>query len=84
MAASELHVLVNNAGATWGAPIDEFPDEAFGKVMLLNLQRVFTLTQKLMPMLEKAAVRTQGSETAFDDPSRVINIGSVDGLRVPA
>jgi NAD(P)-dependent dehydrogenase (short-subunit alcohol dehydrogenase family) len=84
MAASELHVLVNNAGATWGAPIDEFPDEAFGKVMLLNLQRVFTLTQKLMPMLEKAAVRTQDSETAFDDPSRVINIGSVDGLRVPA
>lgn len=52
--------------------------------MLLNLQRVFTLTQKLLPMLEKAAVRTEGSETSFDDPSRVINIGSVDGLKVPA
>lgn len=74
---------MNNAGANWSAPIDQFPDEAFSKVMLLNLQRVFTLTQKLLPMLEKAAVRTQGSETAFDDPSRVINIGSVDGLRVP-
>lgn len=52
--------------------------------MLLNLQRVFTLTQKLLPMLENAAVRTEGSETSFDDPSRVINIGSVDGLKVPA
>lgn len=52
--------------------------------MLLNVQRVFTLTQRLLPLLEKAAVRTQGSETAFDDPARVINIGSVDGLKVPA
>lgn len=65
-------------------PIAEFPDEAFAKVLLLNLQRVFTLTQKLLPMLEMAAVRTSGSETAFDDPARVINIGSVDGLKTPA
>lgn len=80
----KLHVLVNNAGATWGAEIAEFPDQAFSKVLLLNLQRVFTLTQKLLPLLEAAAVRTTGSDTAFDDPARVINIGSVDGLKTPA
>ena len=66
------------------APIAEYPDEAFAKVVLLNLQRVFTLTQRLFPLLEAAVVKTAGSETAFDDPSRVINIGSVDGLKVPA
>merc|ERR1711941_134468 len=48
----KLHVLVNNAGATWGESIAEFPDQAFAKVMLLNVHRVFTLTQKLMPLLE--------------------------------
>jgi len=80
----KLHVLVNNAGATWGESIAEFPDQAFAKVMLLNVHRVFTLTQKLMPLLEAAVVRQQGSETAFEDPARVINIGSVDGIKVPA
>lgn len=44
--------------------------------MTLNLQRVFTITQLLTPLLEKAG--------ANGEPARVINIGSVDGLRVPA
>lgn len=41
----DLDVLVNNAGATWGAPLDEYPDAAFQKVMNLNVTRIFTLTQ---------------------------------------
>lgn len=41
----DLDVLINNAGATWGAPLDEYPDAAFQKVMNLNVTRIFTLTQ---------------------------------------
>ena len=73
---AEIHVLVNNAGSNWGAPFDEYPDSAWIRVLTLNLQRVFTLTQSLTPALEAAA--------ANGDPARIINIGSVDGLRVPA
>ncbi len=72
---SSLHVLVNNAGATWGAPLEEFPDSGFDKVMAINLKGVFHLTVKLLPLLRKAATA--------DDPARVINIGSIDGIRVP-
>ncbi|KAL2256543.1 hypothetical protein VTK26DRAFT_1504 [Humicola hyalothermophila] len=50
-----LHVLVNNSGATWGEPYDGFPDSAWTKLLTLNLQRVFTLTQALTPLLEAAA-----------------------------
>ena len=72
----ELHVLVNNSGSNWGAPYDQYPESAWTRVLTLNLHRVFTITQLLTPLLEKAA--------AENDPARVINIGSVDGLRVPA
>lgn len=72
---SKLHVLVNNSGSNWGAPYDEFPDSAWTRVLTLNLTRVFTITQLVTPLLE--AAQKQG------DPARVINIGSVDGLRVP-
>ncbi|KID98892.1 short chain dehydrogenase/reductase, partial [Metarhizium majus ARSEF 297] len=71
-----LHVLVNNAGATWGADIDSHPDAAWTKLLTLNLQRAFTLTQLCLPLLERA-----GSQ---DDPARVIHIGSIDGVRVPS
>ena len=70
-----LHVLVNNAGATWGAPLDEFPDSAWDKVLALNVKAPFVLTQALRPAMEKAS--------AGGDPARVINIGSIDGLNVP-
>ncbi|KAL1852702.1 hypothetical protein Plec18167_008977 [Paecilomyces lecythidis] len=73
---SKLHVLVNNSGSNWGAPYDEYPSSAWTRVLTLNLHRVFLITQLLTPLLEKAA--TQG------DPARIINIGSIDGLRVPA
>ena len=70
-----LNVLVNNAGATWGAPLDEFPAAAWDKVVDLNLKTPFFLTRAFLPMLEAAGTP--------DDPARVINIGSIDGLRVP-
>ncbi|KZZ89153.1 NAD(P)-binding domain protein [Moelleriella libera RCEF 2490] len=74
-APSGLHVLVNNAGATWGADVDSFPDAAWTKLLTLNLHRVFTLTQLCLPLLGAAASR--------EDPARVIHIGSIDGVRVP-
>jgi NAD(P)-dependent dehydrogenase (short-subunit alcohol dehydrogenase family) len=73
---SILHVLVNNAGANWGAPLAEFPDSAWDKVLALNLKAIFHLTRALLPRLEAAA--------SAGDPARVINIGSIDGLHVPA
>jgi len=71
-----LHVLVNNAGATWGAPLDEFPASAWDKVLDLNLKAPFFLTRAFLPLLEAAGTQ--------EDPARVINVGSIDGLRVPA
>jgi len=71
-----LQILVNNAGATWGAPLDEFDEAAWERVLSLNVKGVFHLTKFLRPLLEAA-----GSE---DDPARVINIGSIDGIHVPA
>jgi len=73
---NKLHVLVNNAGSNWGAPYDEYPSSAWTRVLTLNLHRVFMVTQLFTPLLEKAATS--------EDPSRIINIGSIDGLRVPA
>jgi len=70
-----LHILVNNAGATWGAPLDEYPLDAFDKLWAVNVKAMFQLTQLSLPLLRAAA--TPG------DPARVINIGSVDGLGVP-
>lgn len=70
-----LHILVNNAGATWGAPIDEHDDSTWDRVLNVNVKAVFHLTKFLRPMLEAAATD--------DDPARVINIGSIDGIHVP-
>jgi NAD(P)-dependent dehydrogenase (short-subunit alcohol dehydrogenase family) len=71
----KLHVLVNNAGANWGAPLEEFPDSGFDRCFDLNVKGVFHLTRALLPLLEKAATE--------DDPARVINIGSIDGIQAP-
>jgi NAD(P)-dependent dehydrogenase (short-subunit alcohol dehydrogenase family) len=70
-----LHVLVNNAGANWGAPLEEFPASGWDKVLDLNLKSPFFLTRAVLPLLEKAGTP--------DDPARVINIGSIDGIQVP-
>jgi NAD(P)-dependent dehydrogenase (short-subunit alcohol dehydrogenase family) len=69
-----LHILVNNAGASWGATFDDFPEAGWDKVMDLNVKSVFFLTQRLAKLLEAGA--------AEDDFARVINIGSIDGLHV--
>eukprot|EP01065_Artemidia_motanka_P051305 TRINITY_DN9018_c0_g1_i1.p1 TRINITY_DN9018_c0_g1~~TRINITY_DN9018_c0_g1_i1.p1 ORF type:complete len:336 (+),score=122.03 TRINITY_DN9018_c0_g1_i1:57-1010(+) len=70
---SKLHVLFNNAGTTWGAPLESYPDDAWQKVMDLNVRSVFNLTVKLMPLLQASATDL--------DPGRVIIISSVDGVR---
>ncbi|MGA4726947.1 glucose 1-dehydrogenase [Micromonospora taraxaci] len=70
-----LDVLVNNAGATWGAPLESYPEAAFDKLWAVNVKAVFRLTTALLPALRAAA--------NADDPARVINIGSIDGIRVP-
>ena len=70
-----VHVLVNNAGATWGAPLEEFPASAWDRALDLNLKAPFYLTRAFLPLLQAAGT--------VDDPARVINIGSIDGLRVP-
>jgi NAD(P)-dependent dehydrogenase (short-subunit alcohol dehydrogenase family) len=69
-----LDVLFNNAGASWGAGIDDFPELGWDKVMDLNVKSVFFLTQKLLPQLA-AAARPEAN-------ARVINIGSIDGQHV--
>ena len=70
-----LHILINNAAAAWGGSVDAFPEHGWDKVMDLNVKSPFFLTQKLLPLLERAG--------RADDPARVINIGSVDGLHNP-
>lgn len=70
-----LSILINNAGANWGAKLEDYPDAGFAKVMDTNLNAVFSLTRDLVPQLEKAA--------SADDPARIINIGSMDGIHVP-
>jgi len=70
-----VHVLVNNAGATWGAPLAEFPEAAWDKVLSLNLKAPFFTVRAFLELLDAAATA--------DDPARVINVGSIDGLRVP-
>ena len=71
-----LDVLVNNAGAAWGAPYEEFPESGFRKVLELNVTALFFLTRDLTPLLTAAATA--------DDPARVINIGSMDGIKIPS
>lgn len=66
-----LDILMNNSGVTWGAPLGEFPHKAWARVMNVNVAGLFDLTQKLLPMLIASG--------SADDPSRVVNVGSVMG-----
>ena len=70
-----LDVLVNNAGATWGAPMAEYDEAAFERVLALNVKAIFHMTKFLRAMLE--------ANGTAESPSRVINIGSIDGIHVP-
>jgi NAD(P)-dependent dehydrogenase (short-subunit alcohol dehydrogenase family) len=71
-----LDILVNNAGATWGIPLEEFDEAAWERVLSLNLKGVFHLTKGVLPLLQAAGTQ--------EEPARVINIGSIDGLHVPS
>jgi NAD(P)-dependent dehydrogenase (short-subunit alcohol dehydrogenase family) len=71
---SRLDILVNNAGAAWGAPFEEFPEAGWDKVMDVNVKGPFFLTQALYPLLKAAGTA--------DRPAKVVNVGSIDGLRL--
>jgi NAD(P)-dependent dehydrogenase (short-subunit alcohol dehydrogenase family) len=70
----KLDILVNNAGAAWGAGFDEFPEHGWDKVMDINVKSPFFLTQCMHGAL-KAAARAER-------PAKVINIASIDGIRL--
>lgn len=72
---SGLHILVNNAGAAWGETLAKYPEAGWDKVMNTNVKSIFFLTRELLPCLEKAATAA--------DPARVINMGSIDGIKAP-
>ena len=71
----QLDILVNNAGATWGASLDDYDEVAWERVLALNVKGVFHLTKFLVPLLEAAG--------SAEEPARVINVGSIDGIQVP-
>jgi NAD(P)-dependent dehydrogenase (short-subunit alcohol dehydrogenase family) len=70
-----LDVVVNNAGQAWGGPLEDFPEKGWDRVLSVNVKGPFFVIQQLLPLLEAGATA--------DDPARVINIGSIDGLRPP-
>ncbi|MGQ0434211.1 MAG: SDR family oxidoreductase [Microthrixaceae bacterium] len=70
-----LDILVNNAGATWGAPLAEHDSKSWARVLDVNVEGVFHTTKFLLPLLQAAGTA--------DEPARVINIGSIDGIQVP-
>jgi NAD(P)-dependent dehydrogenase (short-subunit alcohol dehydrogenase family) len=73
---ASLDILVNNAGAVWGAPLEEFPATGWHKILTTNVEGVFHLTVALLGELRAAATA--------EDPARVINIGSINGLQPPS
>ena len=70
-----LDVLVNNAGAVWGEPLHKFSEDGWDKVMDLNVKSIFFMVQKFLDLLKK--------NTTSDNPARIINIGSIDGINTP-
>ena len=72
---SQLDILINNAGVAWGAPLETFPEKGWDKVMDTNVKGPFFLVQKLLPLLRAAA--------SAEDPARVVNVGSIDGIKTP-
>lgn len=70
-----LDILVNNAGANWGAPLAEQDHASWDRVLSVNVEGVFHTTKFLLPLLRAAGTA--------EEPARIINIGSVDGIQVP-
>eukprot|EP00756_Hemistasia_phaeocysticola_P010563 Hpha_TRINITY_DN15029_c5_g21::TRINITY_DN15029_c5_g21_i1::g.125637::m.125637 len=74
--AGGLSILINNAGTNYSAPLGKTDSAMFDKVMQVNTRALFHLTQEAVPLLRKAATK--------EDPARVINVSSIQGLRAPA
>lgn len=70
-----VDILVNNAGQAWGASLEEFPEKGWDRVLSVNVKGPFFVIQQLLPLLEAAGTA--------EDPARIINVGSIDGLRPP-
>jgi NAD(P)-dependent dehydrogenase (short-subunit alcohol dehydrogenase family) len=70
-----LDILINNAGAAWAEPLEKYSEKGWDKLMAINLKATFLLTQALLPLLRAAGTA--------DDPARVVNIGSIDGILAP-
>ena len=68
---ARLHILVNNSGATWMAPFEDYPADRWDRLFELNLKAPFFLSRALNPLLSAAATE--------DDPARILNIGSIAG-----
>jgi NAD(P)-dependent dehydrogenase (short-subunit alcohol dehydrogenase family) len=73
---THLDIIINNAGKTWGSPLESFPDKAWASVMAVNVQGPFTIVRELLPLLEKSG------EKDIVNPARVMNIGSLAGKKV--
>ena len=71
---SSIDILVNNAGAAWGESFETFPEAGWDKVMNLNVKSIFFLTQAMHALLKAGA--------SAEQPAKVINIASIDGLRL--
>lgn len=71
---TKLHVLVNNSGVSWGEPVEKHSEKGWDKVMDLNVKAIFFLTKSLLPLLKAAGT--------FEDPARVINVGSIFGIGI--
>jgi len=72
---SKIDILINNAGSNWSAPIEDFPEKGWDKVMDINIKSIFFATQKFLPLLKAAG--------NADEPARIINIASINGIRNP-
>jgi len=70
---SKVDILINNAGANWSAPIENFPEQGWDKVMNINIKSIFFAIQKFLPLLKA------GGDA--DDPARIVNIASINGIR---
>lgn len=70
---SKIDILINNAGSNWSAPIEDFPEKGWDKVMDINIKSIFFATQKFLPLLKAAG--------NADEPARIINIASINGIR---
>jgi len=70
----KLHILVNNAAASWGGAFEEFDDWKLAKTFDVNVRAVFNLTKKMVPLLANAGTP--------EDPARVIIVSSVGGIAV--